>query len=194
MTGFNGAALFQVRKVDLPTCQRVFALPCFNGAALFQVRKGARLGSASQIRGWASMGPHSFKCGKNRLEPAWLGKEVKLQWGRTLSSAERITSKRASGSLITSLQWGRTLSSAESKRASQTFNGVWSASMGPHSFKCGKLYRQSVFKETKESFNGAALFQVRKAGLAWLGLEGLGLGFNGAALFQVRKAGPESFD
>ena len=86
-SGFNGAALFQVRKA-------LFRRLCFwtasrfNGAALFQVRKVFR-------------GTAGFEFVKE------------LQWGRTLSSAER-------ASAIT-----------EGKAASQ-------ASMGPHSFKCGK--------------------------------------------------------
>ena len=44
--GFNGAALFQVRKVT-PGCQAARPVPSFNGAALFQVRKGANKGLQS---------------------------------------------------------------------------------------------------------------------------------------------------
>ena len=62
--GFNGAALFQVRKV---VCQRA-DLPeppgRFNGAALFQVRKVQAPQKEALLHGGASMGPHSFKCGK----------------------------------------------------------------------------------------------------------------------------------
>ena len=61
---FNGAALFQVRKVPPPLAPLIIDFPCFNGAALFQVRK-----VDNELR--ASGGPKG------------------LQWGRTLSSAER---------------------------------------------------------------------------------------------------------
>ena len=58
------------------------------------------------------MGPHSFKCGSGKLAVG--GACVnKLQWGRTLSSAEvRVIHRSMDGSWGT-LQWGRTLSSAE---------------------------------------------------------------------------------
>ncbi len=137
------------------------ALPGFNGAALFQVRKVHRLPLYAPNTHRASMGPHSFKCGKNcrrrRLEcrrcsfnGAALFQVRKgtanrknnpwtesLQWGRTLSSAERAVQKPTSpGSRR--LQWGRTLSSAERPFQRITWSG----------FTFG--------------FNGAALFQVRK--------------------------------
>ena len=64
-TCFNGAALFQVRKV--PEC--ITPLPqdfrSFNGAALFQVRKVVSNACAYNAASCASMGPHFFKCGKN---------------------------------------------------------------------------------------------------------------------------------
>ena len=113
---FNGAALFQVRKLDdayqeaisgaqlqwgrtfssaetfggerIPT----LATPSFNGAALFQVRK----------------------LDKNIID---IMKNIRLQWGRTFSSAE-------------------TLETME--RLDLTIE----ASMGPHFFKCGNLLRQ----------------------------------------------------
>ena len=109
---FNGAALFQVRKV-IPAAFPFFAKQSFNGAALFQVRKeiSKPLWSAWRFRfngaalfqvrkevdlvdrllelAIASMGPHFFKCGK--------------QTGGRLLARQ-----------------------------------VDSASMGPHFFKCGK--------------------------------------------------------
>ena len=36
----------------------------FNGAALFQVRKGRTSSTTVRTNGFASMGPHFFKCGK----------------------------------------------------------------------------------------------------------------------------------
>ncbi len=83
--------------------------------------------------------------------------------------------------------------------------------MGPHSFKCGKFLRKGVILIGVMSFNGAALFQVRKgwqkpcdedeplpASMGphsfkcgkiayWWHPNEENLGFNGAALFQVRK-------
>ena len=62
---FNGAALFQVRKdaQGLPTLALLFS---FNGAALFQVRKAKEILECNDYLVDASMGPHSFKCGKNK--------------------------------------------------------------------------------------------------------------------------------
>ena len=136
----------------------------FNGAALFQVRKAEMSITRRRATVW-------------------------LQWGRTLSSAESSSSLRI-GVPSSSLQWGRTLSSAESKETGWQarsnrlgFNGaalfqvrkecrphsrifrVPNASMGPHSFKCGKLGPFFFSHCNEYCFNGAALFQVRKAGL-----------------------------
>ena len=85
--------------------------------------------------------------------------------------------------------------------------------MGPHSFKCGKARPTSANRRAVSYFNGAALFQVRKAlcfsphlkhemvklqwGRTLSSAERTGFApaakimwknFNGAALFQVRKA------
>ena len=61
------------------------------------------------------------------------------------------------------------------------------ASMGPHSFKCGKPAVRVTPAPLYVGFNGAALFQVRKERRGG-DLDGLlVLCFNGAALFQVRK-------
>ncbi len=121
---FNGAALFQVRKVS-PTRFRFTPAVCFNGAALAECGmasmgphsfKCGKLACALSFNGAAlsaeradldveaSMGPHSFKCGKRRLRLRRLScvcfngaalfqvrkEKWKLQWGRTLSSAERL--------------------------------------------------------------------------------------------------------
>ncbi len=60
---FNGAALFQVRKAwQLQHFPGVSGR--FNGAALFQVRKGKESRFPQRFPLPASMGPHSFKCGK----------------------------------------------------------------------------------------------------------------------------------
>ena len=60
--GFNGAALFQVRKLASPIAAAL-EIARFNGAALFQVRKPLRRSRNRSFSGWASMGPHFFKCG-----------------------------------------------------------------------------------------------------------------------------------
>ncbi len=138
LLSFNGAALFQVRKAtpraaDARIIENASMGPhsfkcgkrqqsllvkreeffCFNGAALFQVRKVFRRRQRLASIYPASMGPHSFKCGKKRVKPLFDGYHPQLQWGRTLSSAERIKGQwRKLRQLL--LQWGRTLSSAES--------------------------------------------------------------------------------
>ena len=61
------------------------------------------------------------------------------------------------------------------------------ASMGPHFFKCGKEIHLDRPDALEYSFNGAALFQVRKDGTRRRNFQPV-LSFNGAALFQVRKA------
>ena len=131
------------------------------------------------------MGPHFFKCGKWRSTNSSLIMIVKLQWGRTFSSAE---SRRPSNitSRLTRLQWGRTFSSAESENNPSVYEEELLASMGPHFFKCGKRLWQHVGRSHSTCFNGAALFQVRKE-LASARPDPSVLGFNGAALFQVRK-------
>ena len=63
--GFNGAALFQVRKVHCWVSLLAKILSGFNGAALFQVRKGANIADFRLIL-------------------------PLLQWGRTFSSAESL--------------------------------------------------------------------------------------------------------
>ena len=84
------------------------------------------------------MGPHSFKCGKHERKEFYRQRAIALQWGRTLSSAES-TEHQAGKNEAKMLQWGRTLSSAESLPSIVSFGG---------GVGC---------------FNGAALFQVRKA-------------------------------
>ena len=208
---FNGAALFQVRKVMHNVCyfvakiaelqwgrtfssaERGLGLPNsgsnwdrFNGAALFQVRKvvnvennngginvlqwGRTFSSAESMHAVAlsplvcraSMGPHFFKCGKTnnqRKVNRWL---QRLQWGRTFSSAES-DSPWVIDSRAAELQWGRTFSSAESRQISLPARKTTGASMGPHFFKCGKTpYDCMAGRRSLRSFNGAALFQVRK--------------------------------
>ena len=132
---FNGAALFQVRKayLDFPPSSTFF---CFNGAALFQVRKDR----------------------VPRYQP--LAKQM-LQWGRTLSSAERVApSGKQAYKLVASMgphsfKCGKSVVLKSTPFAPR-------ASMGPHSFKCGKRPSLVSGPNWNLCFNGAALFQVRK--------------------------------
>ena len=72
--GFNGAALFQVRKVHNGLSNHDTG-GGFNGAALFQVRKGNLDTACFYNTQIASMGPHFFKCGK-WIRTAKVGKFV----------------------------------------------------------------------------------------------------------------------
>ena len=111
----------------------------------------------------ASMGPHSFKCGKARFRllgclDAWSASmgPHSFKCGKFIESMSKIPGREW-------LQWGRTLSSAESSRPPGGNRRSGQASMGPHSFKCGKSIRQGKARQVNTGFNGAALFQVRKA-------------------------------
>ena len=138
------------------------------------------------------------------------GKEFKLQWGRTLSSAETPAQQPETSRIRDPLQWGRTLSSAETEKRASMAAVLTVASMGPHSFKCGNSPHRRDGLRNNSGFNGAALFQVRKLVdsvlrrqlfRASMGPHSFKCGnsfkltnpaaecvrFNGAALFQVRK-------
>ena len=102
------------------------------------MRKAEDAVTASLRLDYASMGPHFFKCGKGHHECYMKTRLNSLQWGRTFSSAESW------------LNYGGKAEESE-------------ASMGPHFFKCGKGRGHKGKKKSQESsFNGAALFQVRK--------------------------------
>ena len=134
-SGFNGAAVFRLRKVpwgeyhggalvrlqwgrSLSTAERKPAAPFFdpqggfNGAAVFRLRKALE-DSVVRCDERASMGPQSFDCGKDSMPFPSRANTVSLQWGRSLSTAER----------------------ANGAAPQQT---VQHASMGPQSFDCGK--------------------------------------------------------
>ena len=85
----------------------------FNGAALFQVRKAQNW---KQFNGYleASMGPHSFKCGKV-IRPSTKPLPIHASMGPH------------------SFKCGKDIDGFESMF-------VDGASMGPHSFKCGKIF------------------------------------------------------
>ena len=109
----------------------------FNGAALFQVRKELwhPLGRC-RLR-HASMGPHSFKCGK--AGSTKYGQRANIGFnGAALFQVRKVRGGVDSRRDHRELQWGRTLSSAESSSPRPHIQLCGSASMGPHSFKCGK--------------------------------------------------------
>ena len=85
---FNGAALFQVRKVI-----QLAGFPFGNASASMGphfFKCGKRVGAQSHHPpAVASMGPHFFKCGKIKKESQQALVQSALQWGRTFSSAER---------------------------------------------------------------------------------------------------------
>ena len=131
----------------------------FNGAAPFQERKAENdLGGAkSRV---ASMGPLPFRSGKQ--DPFGEIRVIfSLQWGRSLSGAERgwrfcewfskicfngaapFQERKAirglvADRLISKLQWGRSLSGAESPPETDSLPPARQASMGPLPFRSGK--------------------------------------------------------
>ena len=91
----------------------LYAQSCFNGAALLRVRK------------WAVA---------REQQAQW----IRLQWSRTLTSAEMRMVSWSSLSPIR-LQWSRTLTSAEICKWCPAWGGGGLASMEPHSYECGNF-------------------------------------------------------
>src|SRR5438477_414659 len=112
-------------------------------------------------------------------------KARKLQWGRSLSTAEvanrtdgiRYSNTSFNGAAVIRLrkcdgnkgerpetqrlQWGRSLSTAEvAKDGLPIYKFKW-ASMGPQSFDCGSKGRKSSSHVPPIRFNGAAVFRLR---------------------------------
>ena len=134
--GFNGAALFQVRKVDFRGGGAEAKKKGFNGAALFQVRK-EHLGLLYRSRASRFNGAALFQVRKEPRKKKEGAESKALQWGRTFSSAERIRSP------------------SPSRRPLKSFNGA-------ALFQVRKEERYKGAGLTQPRFNGAALFQVRK--------------------------------
>ena len=133
---FNGAALFQVRKVRIGR-KRLTRYLGFNGAALFQVRKAGERGrkpadkqklqwgrtfSSAESdkrprrhlwRNQASMGPHFFKCGKCWTDFYVEMRRLSASMGPHFFKCGKKLRRIASESNQVLLQWGRTFSSAE---------------------------------------------------------------------------------
>ena len=108
------------------------------------------------------MGPHFFKCGKLPNIQRNGAQVLRLQWGRTFSSAERGKKRMLKSRQILGLQWGRTFSSAErSDDCQNARQGRWLQWGRTFSSAERGALASTVF-EVRFSFNGAALFQVRK--------------------------------
>ena len=145
---------------------------------------------------WPSMGPHFFKCGNSAIVRTRPTKDsVCLQWGRTFSSAETGRGKRPRGRGNIFLQWGRTFSSAETREVAAERAGKQKPSMGPHFFKCGNFcWVVSLPRTIATSFNGAALFQVRKRAIweklpTWGGVLQWGRTFSSAETLLAYRQG-----
>ena len=83
----------------------------FNGAALFQVRKLGKGNPNLNSLAWLQWG-RTFSSAEIRIPCKWAFISLRLQWGRTFSSAE-ISANFKIKLAKNRLQWGRTFSSAE---------------------------------------------------------------------------------
>ena len=91
----------------------------------------------------ASMGPHSFKCGKRRLGFVAVLAQIGFN-GAALFQVRKVIDLESAKKSPARLQWGRTLSSAERAESKANWQDRSYASMGPHSFKCGKRFARQV--------------------------------------------------
>ena len=160
---FNGAALFQVRKVGSQKRQ-ISADDSFNGAALFQVRKVGQRGQLTRAE-IGFNGAALFQVRKVALNANETMLPAKLQWGRTFSSAEsRLHHWNYPRRLVASMGPHFFKCGKEAKEwMLESIKQM--ASMGPHFFKCGKSKPKASGPRRVRRFNGAALFQVRKVDL-----------------------------
>ena len=111
-----------------------------------------------------------------------------LQWGRTFSSAESRHAGDLSYARRTSFNGAALFQVRKGMGYYMTPETVRQASMGPHFFKCGKFVRpQHRIASVPLASMGPHFFKCGKHGLAWVN-NLRGRRFNGAALFQVRKA------
>ena len=159
LASFNGAALFQVRKVENCVMNQV-KLRLLQWGRTFSSAERLVLTKQDVIDIVLQWG-RTFSSAESGLRPIGITTLRRLQWGRTFSSAERIA-KRATLTPKLMLQWGRTFSSAESDASVCRRIHSFLASMGPHFFKCGKSSQACLEAPSRARFNGAALFQVRK--------------------------------
>ena len=132
---FNGAALFQVRKTVILSCLSL-CLFSFNGAALFQVRKNSGFEQFG-VDGSRFNGAALFQVRKNHLPGLARLFYLKLQWGRTFSSAETTftaPSMERSASSFNGAALFQVRKHVSTELLDEPFD---EASMGPHFFKCG---------------------------------------------------------
>ena len=131
-----GPHFFKCGKMD-ERFQWTSGFNSFNGAALFQVRKVLALKTEHPATLIASMGPHFFKCGKARfLMVSSLA--LRASMGPHFFKCGKVAPPNLSVPDFFQLQWGRTFSSAERNAPPRTATHPNHASMGPHFFKCGK--------------------------------------------------------
>ena len=160
----------------------------FNGAAVFQLRKPLAM-FANQGFFAASMGPQSFNCGNASMRTTWPAPR-ELQWGRSLSTAETVAHRRRYNARAV-LQWGRSLSTAETRVADTVSKAEIMSFNGAAVFQLRKPRRRRVQRNRIVSgFNGAAVFQLRKRPKCYCddhGSRRTSARFNGAAVFQLRK-------
>ena len=158
-------------------------MPCFNGAALFQVR--------IRCRGPRHRGP--LRCFNGAalfqvriMRPQVVDRKTKtmLQWGRTFSSADKHPWTGSSFDFF-QLQWGRTFSSADNPSGQANRDRLLDSFNGAALFQVRIRREWEVPRHLERRFNGAALFQVRINSIQLAGRRKR-KGFNGAALFQVR--------
>ncbi len=136
---FNGAALFQVRKVEVVLASPDAITQASMGPHSFKCGKLCSPENQAPRRRGASMGPHSFKCGK----PNFLGNST-------------ISPQKASMGPH-SFKCGKVRLGRRLRRPAQF------ASMGPHSFKCGKASLvELVGKVTPEASMGPHSFKCGK--------------------------------
>ena len=114
LRGFNGAALFQVRKDKIVVPEYLATEEASMGPHFFKCGKGLTEEDIKERLNSASMGPHFFKCGKSyysrfacriftrfngaalfqvrkgKKNGVYIPLDRKLQWGRTFSSAESL--------------------------------------------------------------------------------------------------------
>ena len=136
-SGFNGAALFQVRKDDAQSVLRRAVSFRFNGAALFQVRKaplwtacgmelsGFNGAALFQVR--KAVVADAMGAGRGSFNGAALFQVRKVDF----NSSKLVSLRRFNGAALFQVRKGRTGNEPHMRLAI--------ASMGPHSFKCGKL-------------------------------------------------------
>ena len=205
---FNGAALFQVRKLGFPTGFFPLGFPLqwgrtFSSAEMFGFCYGCRCyGNTSMgphffkcgnVAGFeiitriirTSMGPHFFKCGNSADFCSFSNIPSDFN-GAALFQVRKLPEPPPEKTAKTALQWGRTFSSAEIQLANSLRHPLSCTSMGPHFFKCGNNNTTVLYGDGTWTSMGPHFFKCGN-GRVGVRLKTIDTNFNGAALFQVRK-------